>query len=55
MDPTARLVIEHNIKQYRSLLKIGIDAALRESIAKLLAEEEAMLTSLSEKERKEAP
>jgi hypothetical protein len=55
VDPTARLVIEHNIRQYRNLLNIEIDAALRESIAKLLAEEEAMLTSLSEEERKEAP
>jgi hypothetical protein len=48
------MVIEHNIQQYQNLLKIGLDAALREKIAKLLVEEEAKLASLLAKED-EAP
>jgi hypothetical protein len=53
VDTSARTIIEQNIKYYQNLLKIGIDTAMRENIARLLAEEEAKLTNLLEKGRKD--
>ena len=41
MSDAARTVIEQNIKHYRDLLKSEIDAFRRQTIEKLLAEEEA--------------
>jgi hypothetical protein len=46
MEPCAREIIDLNIKHYRKLLKTETDPSKRETIAKLLAEEEAKLTNL---------
>jgi hypothetical protein len=46
MTPSARMIIELNIKHYRKLLNSETDASKRETIAKLLAEEEAKLARL---------
>jgi len=46
MSVAARTIIELNIKHYRDLLRSETDAARRETIAKLLAEEEAKLAKL---------
>jgi hypothetical protein len=43
---SARAIIELNIKHYRGLLKTETDAARRQTIARLLAEEEARLAEL---------
>jgi hypothetical protein len=53
VGPSARTIIELNIKHYRALLKTETDASKRQTIAKLLAEEEAQLAKLSEQERKD--
>ena len=42
----ARTIFELNIKHYRELLKSETDAAKRQTITKLLAEEEAKLARL---------
>ena len=52
MSPSARTVIELNIKHYRRLLKTETDPEKRQTIAKLLAEEEAKLTALAQHEEK---
>jgi len=46
MSIAARTIIELNIKYYRNLLRSETNAARRETIAKLLAEEEAKLAKL---------
>jgi hypothetical protein len=46
MSVAARTITELNIKHYRGLLRNETDPARRETIAKLLAEEEAKLTKL---------
>ena len=46
MSVAARTIIELNIKNYRELLKTESDPSKRQTIAKLLAEEEARLTKL---------
>lgn len=46
MNVTARTIIELNIKHYRRLLTTETDATRRETITKLLAEEEAKLAKL---------
>jgi hypothetical protein len=43
MSESARTIIELNIKHYQDLLKNEPDASKRQTIAKLLAEEEAKL------------
>jgi hypothetical protein len=48
MNPSARMIIELNIKHYRELLKSETDAVKRETVAQLLAEEEAKLAKLIE-------
>ena len=53
MGPSARMIIELNIRHYRKLLNTETDAAKRATIAKLLAEEEAKLASLSGQENKD--
>jgi hypothetical protein len=53
---TARMIIENNIRHYRNLLRLGTDPAMRENLARVIADEEAKLASLLEEERKdEAP
>ena len=47
MSVAARTIIELNIKHYRNLLRSETDASRRETIAKLLAEEEAKLLKLA--------
>jgi hypothetical protein len=51
MEPSAREIIDLNIKHYRKLLMTEEDPSKRETIAKLLAEEEAKLTNLPLRER----
>jgi hypothetical protein len=46
MVVAARTIIELNIKHYRELLERETDASKRETIVKLLAEEEAKLAKL---------
>ena len=46
MNPSPRMIIELNIKHYRTLLKSETDALKRKTIAALLAEEEAKFYSL---------
>jgi hypothetical protein len=43
MNPSVRAIIELNIKHYRRLLQTERDAGKRQTIAKLLAEEERKL------------
>ena len=51
MAPRIQTIIELNIKHYRELLRSETDAAKRQTIGKLLAEEEAKLVKLlSEKD-----
>lgn len=46
MSPRARRICELNIERYRELLKSETDPAKRQTIAKLLAEEEAKFARL---------
>jgi len=46
MSPRARRIVELNIEQYRQLLKSETDSSKRQTIAKLLAEEEAKFAKL---------
>lgn len=50
MSLSARAIIELNIKHYRELLKRETEAAKRQTIAKLLAEEETKLAKLRAEE-----
>jgi hypothetical protein len=45
-DSGARTIIELNIKYYRDLLKSDMDASKRQTVERLLAEEEAKLAKL---------
>jgi hypothetical protein len=47
MCPSGRTIIELNIKHYRQLLKYETEPTKRQTIATLLAEEEAKLASLA--------
>jgi hypothetical protein len=47
MSVAARIIIELNIKHYRNLLRVETDVSKRQTIARLLAEEEAKLARLS--------
>ena len=49
MSPSARAIIELNIKHYRNLLRTERDAAKKETITMLLAEEEQKLSELINK------
>ena len=51
MNPSARVIIELNIKHYRELLKTERDASKRTTILKLLAEEEQKLADDSKNEK----
>ena len=46
MSVAARTIIELNIKHYRDLLRSETDASKQQTIAKLLADEEAKLAKL---------
>jgi hypothetical protein len=48
----ARSIAQLNVEHYRSLLATEVDESKRQSILRLLAEEEAKLTELNPKERK---
>jgi len=50
-DTSARTIIELNIKHYRNLLKSETDASKRQTIERLLAEEEAKLAKLPPRTR----
>jgi hypothetical protein len=50
---TATMIVENNIKHYRNLLKVSTDPAMRDHLAKVIADEEAKLASLLEQERKD--
>jgi hypothetical protein len=52
--PSARTIIELNIKHFRELLKVETDSAKRQMIGKLLAEEEAKLLALQRQDRKKS-
>ncbi len=51
MSVAARTIIELNIKHFQNLLRRATDAAKRQVIAKLLAEEEAKLARLAHENR----
>jgi len=51
VSPSVREIIELNIEHFRKLLKTETDPLRRETIAKLLAEEEAKLADLPPRER----
>jgi hypothetical protein len=46
------MIIELNIRHFRQLLKTEADPSKRQTIAKLLAEEEAKLATLAKQEDK---
>jgi hypothetical protein len=50
MNPSVREIIELNIKHYRNLLQTERDAGKRETIKRLLAEEEQKLDKLINEE-----
>ncbi len=49
MEPSARMIVELNIKHYRALLQSDIEPSKRATVTKLLAEEEAKLVRLVRK------
>lgn len=51
MSPAARTIVELNIKHYRGLLQSERDPGKRETIAKLLAEEEQKLRDLDNRKK----
>ena len=52
MSVSVRMIIDLNIRHYRDLLKTETDASKRQTISKLLAEEEAKLAKLLTQEGK---
>jgi hypothetical protein len=52
VNPSARMIVELNIKHYRDLLKTETDTSKRQTISKLLSEEEAKLAELLTQEGK---
>ena len=46
VSPSVRMIIELNIKHYRDLLKTETDTSKRQTISKLLFEEEVKLANL---------
>ena len=51
MSVAAKTIIELNIKHYRDLMRSETDVSKRQTIAKLLAEEEAKLAKLLSEKR----
>jgi len=54
VSPSARTIIELNIKHFRELLKVETVSAKRQMIVKLLAEEEAKLLALQRQDTKKS-
>jgi hypothetical protein len=54
VGPSARTIIDLNIRHYRELLKVETDSAKRQMIGKLLAEEEAKLLALQRQDTKKS-
>ena len=52
MSVSVRMIIDLNIQHYRDLLKTETDASKRQTISKLLAEEETKLAKLPKQEDK---
>ena len=52
MNVAVRTIVELNIKHYRDLLKTETDASKRQTISKLLFEEEVKLANLLTQEGK---
>ena len=52
MSVSVRMIIDLNIQHYRDLLKTETDASKRQTVSKLLAEEEAKLAKLLTQEGK---
>ena len=52
MSVSVRMIVDLNIQHYRDLLKTETDASKRQTISKLLAEEEAKLAKLLTQEGK---
>ena len=52
LSVSVRMIIDLNIQYYRDLLKTETDASKRQTISKLLAEEEAKLAKLLTQEGK---
>ncbi|HZD89482.1 MAG TPA: hypothetical protein VE224_05245 [Pseudolabrys sp.] len=50
MTPSARLIVELNIRHFRALLETDMDSAKRETIERLLKEQERMLHVLERKD-----
>lgn len=50
MRPSARKIIELNIRHFHNLLRTEMDLAKRETVKKLLAEQEQMLAELIKNE-----
>jgi hypothetical protein len=53
VSPSVRMIIELNIKHYGDLLKTETDASKRQTISRLLSEEEAKLAKLLTQEDKD--
>jgi hypothetical protein len=53
VSPSVRMIIELNIKHYGGLLKTETDASKRQTISRLLSEEEAKLAKLLTQEDKD--
>ena len=54
LGPSPRTIIELNIRHYRDLLKVETDPVKRQTIGKLLAEEEAKLAALQKRDSKKS-
>jgi hypothetical protein len=52
VSPSARMIVELNIKRYQDILKTETDPSKRQAISKLLSEEEAKLAELLTQEGK---
>jgi len=52
VGPSARTIIELNIRHYRELLNAETDSAKRQMIGKLFAEQEAKLLALDRQKKK---
>lgn len=50
MSPSARSIVELNIRHFRGLLETEKDPAKRETIQRLLTEQERVLVELAKKE-----
>jgi hypothetical protein len=49
LSPSARMIVELNLRHYRDLLKTETDLSKRRTIGNLVAEEEAKLVKLMQR------